>query len=157
MARPRKPTAVKKLSGTAKVNPGRLNKKEPTLPVAKPDQDLSHLSPEGQEFWPKFAGILERMGVLTFADGPSLVGLVESFADLARARKYLKTLDSPYVESVNENGDTTMIRAHPVLAQIADADRRYMAWASRFGLTPADRSRVAANLLEESKNPFDGI
>jgi phage terminase small subunit len=36
-----------------------------------------------------------------------------------------------------------MIRARPEVAMIADADRRIMMWMSKFGLTPADRSRVS--------------
>jgi phage terminase small subunit len=35
-----------------------------------------------------------------------------------------------------------MIRPHPLVAMLADADRRYRGWESEFGLTPASRPRV---------------
>jgi len=46
-----------------------------------------------------------------------------------------------------------MRRSRPEIADIADADRRFCMWLSRFGMTPADRSRVSA-AMPESGNPF---
>jgi hypothetical protein len=46
-----------------------------------------------------------------------------------------------------------MIRVRPEVAMIADADRRLMAWLARFGLSPADRSRVS-EIVGTQPNPF---
>jgi phage terminase small subunit len=47
-----------------------------------------------------------------------------------------------------------MLRSHPAVAIVADADRRYAMWLSKFGLTPSDRSRVSAAISDTDKNPF---
>jgi phage terminase small subunit len=44
-------------------------------------------------------------------------------------------------------------RQRPELADISDADRRISSWAAKFGMTPADRSRVSAS-PEETRNAF---
>jgi phage terminase small subunit len=44
-------------------------------------------------------------------------------------------------ESVGKNG--TMQRVKPIFAALAEAERRLRDWLGRFGLTPADRSRVS--------------
>jgi P27 family predicted phage terminase small subunit len=155
MARPTLPTAVKKLKGT--LQPCRTNPDEPILPVEVPNEDksLAHLSPEARLIWPDFADILSRMGVLTMADGPAMGLLVEAFVDGIRARRTVEREGYTY-ECVSEKGGT-MIRPHPAVAQAADADRRFAFWCNQFGLTPAARSRVSANLTEKAKNEFEEI
>ena len=49
-----------------------------------------------------------------------------------------------------------MVRARPEVAMISDADRRVATWLARFGLTPADRSRVSAS-QSAADPPWDAL
>jgi P27 family predicted phage terminase small subunit len=88
------------------------------------------------------------MGVLTEADGQALEGLCEAYAELRLARASLAAAGGMIFETTNQAGDV-MLRVRPEMKVIADADRRFAMWCSRFGLTPADRSRVSAKLSDD--------
>lgn len=94
------------------------------------------------------SAILDRMGVLTEADIPALEELCEAYADLRNARADLAAADGLTYATTNQAGGI-MLRARPEVRLIADADRRFAMWCSRFGLTPADRSRVSAKLSDD--------
>jgi P27 family predicted phage terminase small subunit len=155
MGRPRKPTALKELTGT--VQPCRAVPDEPRPPVGLPDPSLAHLSPTARELWPQFADALLNMGVLTVADGPALTLLVEAFAEGIEARRVLEELGSPYYESVNQQTGATMVRMHPAAARASDADRRFVLLANQFGLTPAARTRVSMSIKKQDENPWEAL
>lgn len=138
--RPLKPTHLKLVTGTAR--PSRINKNEPKMRREIPSAP-AHLSDGAKESWGYVAVILDEMGVLTRADRVALEGLCEAYTELRAARKSLADAGSITYETTNATGGK-MIRPRPELAMIADADRRLMAWLTKFGLTPADRSRVSA-------------
>ncbi|EHH68391.1 hypothetical protein GMO_11610 [Gluconobacter morbifer G707] len=119
------------------------------------------------------------MGVLTSADGAALEALCLAISDeweardsLARSITYQKLVDDTdesgkktsrlEEHTIAEGGSQTyvtigksgpMVRMRPEVAAIADANRRVAMWLARFGLTPADRSRVGA-AEEKKENPF---
>lgn len=150
--RPRKPTELKIITGTLQAT--RTNPNEP-----KPDRRIPapplHLSPYARASWPYVSAVLDDLGVLTAADGLALEGLCECYADLRRAREALNNLGTDTYETTGKDGNT-MRRAYPEVAMVQDADRRLQSWLSKFGLTPADRSRVSASKAT-SDNPFDAI
>ena len=162
MARPRKPTHLKIVAGTAQ--PCRTNSAEPK-PARERPSPPAHLSDRAKVAWGAVSILLDRMGVLTEADTLALEGLCSAYADLVDARAALK-LAVPYGEGelaaagsltyITEGKAGPMIRTRPEMAVIADADRRVAMWLSKFGLTPADRSRVSAgNPAEDS--PWDAM
>lgn len=153
MARPRKPTHLKVVAGTEK--PCRANKAEPKPRKLRPVSP-SHLSDKAKSAWDAVSVILERMGVLTEADGLALEGLCEAYADLTAARDSLPEDGSLTYETTNKDGGV-MIRPRPEVAMIADADRRFAMWLTKFGLTPADRSRVSAGDAGEEASPWDAL
>ncbi|MDE2582751.1 MAG: P27 family phage terminase small subunit [Rhodospirillales bacterium] len=149
MPRNRIPTALANLHG----NPGKRGRRvgEPQPPRGAPIAP-AHLSPEAAAAWPLLAATLSGMGVLSQSDGLALEHLAEAVADARRARD---ALAAPVVigrSTVAEAGARTyatigksgavMLRARPEAAMLADADRRVALWASRFGLSPADRVRL---------------
>lgn len=160
MARQRTPTALKLVKGTAQ--PCRTNKKEP-----KPQRQIpsppEHMSDRAKVAYGRVSVILDRMGVLTEADGLALEAMCEAYADLIEARQALrkpiaieiKSEDGvgKYPYEVAKPGEVTyvtvgksgpMARSRPEMALIADADNRLRSWMARFGMTPADRSRVSS-------------
>jgi phage terminase small subunit len=162
MARPRKPTLLKIVAGTTQ--PCRINANEPK-PTRERPSSPAHLSNRGKAAWAEASIIADRMGVLTEADPIALEGLAEAIADIRAARA---SLDRPmmYGDVVmaaageryywTEGKGGPMRRARPEIADIADADRRVGAWVARFGISPADRSKVSATPAEKI-NPFAAL
>jgi P27 family predicted phage terminase small subunit len=107
--------------------------------------------------------ILDRMGVLTEADGMALEAMCEAYADLCEARAQLRRAIEHAGEPVANAGSLTyvtdgksgpMARNRPELATISDADNRLRAWMTKFGMTPADRSRVSSVDGETQADPW---
>lgn len=150
MARPRTPTALKLVKGTAQ--PCRTNRKEP-----KPRREIpsppAHLSDRAKTAWGAVALILDRMGIVTEADGVALEGLCEAYADLVDARVRLRERGSPTYKTISQTG-SVMFRAYPEVAMVSDADRRLGFWLGRVGMTPADRSKVSAIDDKKDADPW---
>lgn len=144
--RPRKPTHLKLVTGTAQ--PSRMNPAEPKPRKARPTPP-EHLSDRAKTAWGYVSALLERMGVLTEADGLALEGLCECYADRQECRKALRERGSRAYETESVSG-SVMHRAYPEVAMIADADRRFRMWLAAFGLSPADRSRVKSDGAQET-------
>lgn len=165
--RPRKPTHLKVVAGTAQ--PCRINANEPEPQRERPSPP-SHLSDRGKAAWAEAVLITDRMGVLTEADPLALEDLAETLADLRAARA---SLERPLTLTVMDDGvpvekefaaggeryywtfgkSGPMRRARPELADIADASRRLTACLAKFGLNPADRGRVSSKKAAK-KNAF---
>lgn len=157
--RPRKPTQLKVVAGTAQ--PCRTNKSEPR-PARERPSPPAHLSDRGKAAWAEATLIADRMGVLTEADPLALEELAETLADLRAARASLArpleiegtlyaAAGERYYWTFGKSGP--MRRARPEVADIADASRRLALWTAKFGMNPADRSRVSA-APQETANPF---
>lgn len=152
MARPRKPTKSKALANT--LQPCRTNRAEPHLPITRP-LPPAHLSETARTAWAGFAPILERMQVLTEADAAALERLCEVYAETLTLQEIIKTEGRLY-ETTTRDG-SKMIRSHPAVAMLADADRRLAMYLQKFGLSPADRSRVSASGPDAPESGWDGI
>lgn len=140
-----KPSHLRLVAG----NPGRrpLNKAEPKVARSRPSAP-AHVSDLAREAWGYLSATLDRMGVLTEVDAVALEGLCEAYADMREARRALREHGARYYETVNKDGGI-MIRPHPALGDMQDADRRIRAWVVEFGMTPSARSRVKADGSEE--------
>ena len=150
MARPRKPTHLKIVTGTLRRD--RTNANEPTPRRTRP-KPPAHLSDFGRAAWTEIAAIADTLGVLTAGDVLALEGLAEAVGDLRAARASLAEALVYEGATVAEGGARfywtsgaggPMRRPRPELAAIADADRRVCSWVARFGLSPSDRSKVTA-------------
>src|SRR5262249_25527084 len=95
------------------------------------------------------------LGVLTELDGVALEALCEAYADGQEARKTLDKFGSRYYETVSSNGGK-MLRAHPAVGVVRDADRRLRGWLAEFGLTPAQRSGIVTLLDEDPADDAAG-
>jgi len=151
MARPKTPTAWKLVKGTAQ--PCRINKNEPKPKRGIPSPP-AHLGDRAKTAWGYVAAMLDRMGVITEADGLVLEGLCETYAELVAARAALKARGGATTyESVTKDGGT-MYRPYPEVTQIADADRRFAMWLTKVGMTPADRSKISSLDRADAKDPW---
>lgn len=151
MPKPRKPTEMKRAAGT--LQPCRTNKAEPKprRALLDPPDDLA---PEAAEHWRRLAPICDGMGVLTVADGDAMRGLCETLAEVRSLRRLIAEYGGYTFETMNAAGGR-MLRAYPEVAILSDAERRLLEYLRRFGLTPADRSRVsAAPAAPEAASPW---
>jgi P27 family predicted phage terminase small subunit len=161
MSRPRLPTAVKKLRGT--LQPSRLNRAEPKPEPGIPDPPPG-LSEAALAIWPAIAAALGGMRVVAKSDAIALAGLCECLGEIAAARAALARPVKVGRRVIAKAGARTyattsrtgavMLRARPEVAMVSDADRRLQAWLTKFGLSPADRSRVSAAGLPAADNRF---
>jgi phage terminase small subunit len=159
MPKPRKPTFLKLVTGTAQ--PCRSNPQEPK-PARHRPAPAAHLSAPERAAWQEIAAAADGLRVLSEGDALALEAAAGALADLRAARASLALpmvvdgKDGPV--TLAEGGQRSywagkMRRQRPEIADIADAERRLGAWLGRFGLTPADRSRVSA-APDGGGNPF---
>jgi P27 family predicted phage terminase small subunit len=145
MARPRILTQLKVLKGTAQRS--RMNLQEPKPDTGVPEMPEG-LDEEHQKSWAQHAKLLTGMKVLTVADGLALESMVRAHVELRRLQAEVAQL------SAVERTDSGLLKRHPGISAVADYDRRYLSWLTKFGLTPADRSRVSAVVDAGVENPW---
>lgn len=143
------PTELKLVRG----NPGKrpLNKKEP-LPAKRIPSTPAHLTDEGQVAWGRLTVLLDRMGVLTEADGFALERLCDCYSEILALRELVDANGRTY-ETTSTQGEL-VIKANPAVAMLADADRRFKSYLVEFGLTPAARSKVQIKADDDQEDQF---
>lgn len=148
MARPRKPSHLKLIAGTEKQC--RVNEDEPRPPVEIPPVP-PQFGAKARSAWDRVAPILVRMGVLTAMDALALEQMCETYAVIRHCQAVLLEYGDLTYESGKDGA--CMRRAHPEVAILADADRRFRAYLNDFGMTPASRSKVKAE--GQASDPLD--
>lgn len=127
---PPTPTALKLARGN-----NRTNAQEPqprrVMPKA-PD----HLDDAAKREWGRLAKLLMPLGVLTEADADALAAYSIVYARWADAERHL-TEDGPVVKS-----PTGYPIQNPYLAIANKALEQMDRYLSKFGMTPADRTRI---------------
>jgi P27 family predicted phage terminase small subunit len=108
-----------------------------------------HLDKIARREWKQLCPMLERMGVLTEADGIALANLCVDYSILQQAQESLAK-----VGLLSKTEKTGMIHQSPLLNIIAVTTARVMRGLREFGLTPASRTRVTA---AESRDWPDAI
>jgi P27 family predicted phage terminase small subunit len=153
MPTPRMPTALKQTKGTARADRINPNEPRPARALLKPPP---HLGKAARAAWLAVAPVLDRMGVLTEADEWAMEAMCECHAELAALRATLAARGGRTYEVTTREGGTVR-RAYPEAAQLADAERRFLEYLRRFGLTPADRTRVSAAPPADAPSPWDSF
>jgi P27 family predicted phage terminase small subunit len=133
MSRPRKPSALKLVQGTARAD--RTNGAEPEPMLLTDLTPPAHLGERSAAVWNQVAPMLRRIQLLTEADVLALELLCDAVADYRYARE--------------QRGDEFVAISHKgsemlsqwLVAQMASS-KRAEALMSRFGMDPASRSRV---------------
>lgn len=145
-----KPTALKLVEG----NPGKraINKKEP-----KPRSEIpscpAHLEDSGKVAWGRLSVLLDRMGVLTEADGAALERLCDCYTDILESRRLIRQ-DGRTYKVITTTGEI-LIKGNPAVAQLRAADAQFKSYLIEFGLTPAARSKVHATDDDDKKDPLN--
>jgi len=107
----------------------------------------AYLEGEARALWDRASARLRRQRVLSPADGLALELLVDAYREWRAAR-----------DQVVADGAVVLVgtvwRAHPAVAQAADAWRRLSSMLQQFGQTPATRGKVSLLDDDEPTNPF---
>lgn len=153
MVRPRKPTAMKVLNGTAQ--PSRLNQNEPRPPEGDLDCP-EHLTGEARNEWNRMAPSLAAIGCFKNVDRAALELYCTSYENWFIAYNFLEEKKRKFgtgeirdegssaltYKQFNRSGST--IRVRPEVRICSDERAAMLRFLTEFGLTPASRSKVVA-------------
>lgn len=147
--RPPKPTAIKIAEG----NPGKrkLNRHEPKPDLTPPKLPPNSLS-DVRKFWRRYEPMLDRLGVLTEADGSALELMAIHYA-IAKAALAEMTDDQGKLQLTSED-EEGVTRKHPMLQVVRDNSAAFRLYSILFGLNPAARARLDVSEPEDDDDEF---
>ena len=138
--RPRKPTAVKRLAGTARK--GRENPAEPQLePVALPGPPKD-LTAHERAAWIELKALIDPMQIATAADVAAFRSMVEDAGMLAALRQSFIDAGAEPVYSEDTKAGA-QLRMRPEVLSIPTYKKLLLLHFARWGIDPADRQRVS--------------
>lgn len=98
----------------------------------------AHFGKAEKAAWEFHLKLLADMRVLTSADAGALEACCLAYTAMNEAYRQLRE------EGLTQLNDLGQLRKHPAAGIAAESNRIYQSWLARFGLSPADRSRVSA-------------
>lgn len=152
--RPRKPDHLKVVEGDRET---RINRDAP-MPDLTSIMPPVALSDRAMEFWNSLAPQMRDKGILTDWDLPALaqacdcLAMYWEFRDLLEAHK-----DDSGVGVYMAKGAAGGVIKHPYWQQMRDAQGMALQIISRFGMTPADRSRLSVKDSEGKPMGLDEL
>lgn len=154
MPRKRVPLEKRELEGTVRAKHRKKAEGTPKVDVVL-IEEVPGLSKKALKHWPFIRKILRALPVTVESDMAAVQRLVETYTEV---REYMALLNTEehFYESFTKQGK--IIRAHPAVAALAEADRRLRQYLTDFGLTPASRTRVkgdgGGNIPEDPLSQF---
>jgi len=132
-----KPNKLKLLEG----NPGqrKINQNEPKLKAKAPDCPL-WLDEVARAEWERLSPIMERIGLLTEADGWMLANACQEYSDILKYRKVVAEDGATYAHT-NVKGEKNVV-TRPEAILLYKAQQMLKSYCVELGLTPSARSRI---------------
>lgn len=149
-----KPTPLKIVEGQRIRKPrGKAPQPDPTLPDCP-----SHLDKLAQKQWSKYAGELNRLGLLTFIDAPWFAQLCFNLSLSVKAEEKIQEMGA-VIEIYEEGEDSNLyikeIRRNPWVMVEKQASERILKIMSEAGMTPVSRTRASiAKKPKDKPNPL---
>jgi P27 family predicted phage terminase small subunit len=143
-----KPSAIARAEG----NPGKrcLNDSEPQ-PRATTPRCPDHLDAQAKKEWKRLIPILRRMKVLTEADGMTLANLCQAWSTLVKAQEKLTEVGILY------KSPSGYVQQSPLFSMVNQCIDIVTKLSREFGLTPAARSRMVAQIETEPEDDLWAI
>lgn len=138
--RPRKPTGLHVIDGTARKD--RMLASEPKPELARPSCP-AWLAREAKREWRRIAKELETLGLLTRVDRAALAAYCQCYARWREAEELVAR------EGLTETTDKGNVIQHPAVGIANKAMAEMRAFLTEFGMTPAARTRINAKPLED--------
>jgi P27 family predicted phage terminase small subunit len=145
MGRPRKPTRIKVVEGTARDD--RMNFREP-MPKRGIPNCPSFLSKAAKKKWKEIVPELDRLGVITLIDGDALACYCEAWGEFEATTKIIAKNGR-----FTSNAAGTRI-SHPAVAQQRSAWEAIKKFSCMYGLDPSSRSKIQAAPVDNA-DPFE--
>lgn len=143
VGRPKKPSNLKILNGTAR--PDRMAKNEPKPKPIAPACP-SWMDSTAKKEWKRVAKTLEELGLLTQLDMASLAAYCQSYAVYVHAQKiandYYKEHGRYTTSYTNKSGAENQVSI-PEIAICEKALKQMKMFANDFGLSPSARARIS--------------
>lgn len=141
--RPRTPTEMKLIQGTAR--PDRVHADEPKPLLLEADTPApSYLKPTEKAVWKDVLPLLRGMRVASQADQTAIALICAAFARWQRAYKLTHVKDFSPVYSTTQDNGSIVYKEHPAVMQEERASKLLMESLREFGMTPSARARVHA-------------
>lgn len=146
------PDEVKKLKGTLRKH--RVNATKPALPPIQIPSPSPDATDDERAAWIELASLVNPLKVTTASDLYAFRRMVETAAMLAALRRSLRDSGgAPVYELVTKSGVQLLLR--PEVNAIPTYEKLMLHHFARWGIDPADRSRVTALADEKPKtNPI---
>jgi P27 family predicted phage terminase small subunit len=146
-----RPLAISRIDGFPGIsnsevdNEGNLEERqalEDGLPDLLDADPPEHMSPVARMLWTDLLPAFLEARLLKTIDVAAFEAMCEAYADCVTYRKAIAELRSPWLKMTDEDGEVISLRAHPALAALQDADRRFRSWLVEFGMTPSSRAAM---------------
>jgi len=140
------PTAIKELKGTAR--PDRVLKNEAEFPI--PERMLrvpDGLNQHGEELWRELGKLLLDAGLFSYGDKIALELLCQAYGRMKYASEKMREEGGEVLEGANGG-----LYQSPWLSIVNKGWDQVRSMLSEFGLTPAERTRVAALVEDKSED-----
>lgn len=134
---PPTPTPILQLRGSWR---GNLNRDEPQ-PDAGPPEKPPWLTAHASEAWDQLVPILQRMRVLTEADGHALALLCATWSRWRECEEFVAEHGEVYPIK-DRDGKTKELRRFPQAVAGDTHGRALNRYLAEFGLSPASRTRI---------------
>ena len=131
------PTAVLQARGSRRA---KANKLEPEPPAGLPECP-DWLSDDAKAVWSQITPILQKMGVLTIADGNALARYCTALAQWREAEMFLQKYGLTYPVK-SGNGTVKCFFQWPQVAIVQKLSLVLTRLEQEFGLTPSARTRI---------------
>ena len=146
MARPRKPTAVKKLQGT--LQPCRTNFNEPVINESIAITPPDYLDSEAKKIY-SYAIANCPDGLLSTLDMSVFATWADTYAKIIELDKAINDTGLYYTDA-----KTGITKPSPLISTQSDLKRVLKNLVNELGFSPASRSKITVNKKTTEKNDF---
>lgn len=158
MGQPRKPYELKKMQGTLNVTRDKAPDFKGTIVLEmEAPKDLNEW---GQAYWVQIFEEVKQFGLITqvdlgaFAAGCKWYGIMCESLDIVDAKGL--EIDKHYYDKEGNICGTEQIE-NPMIRTAERATKLYLSFCQRFGLTPADRTRISVMPKDNEPDPFKDV
>lgn len=155
--RKKTPDHLKVVAGTDR--PDRMNPDAP-MPLADLPVAPEWLSERGAQIFDDLVSIISTMGIGSASDTAMLAMAASRLEEVEICTAMIEDGGRTFVSGVKYDDEgrivSQQIKGHPAVAQRSEAMRHAQSLLVEFGLSPAARSKVSANVPQE-QNPFAAL
>lgn len=153
-----KPTHLKVIAGNPGKRPLNAQEAHPASGATPPDPP-AHFTGEARAEWLRLAPELHRVGLLSNVDHNVLAAYCQCYARWRQAESALATMalsDPMSGALLIKTANGTLIQ-NPLVGTANKALASMLRFASEFGMTPASRSRIAADGGSNDEGPLQTL